>query len=388
MARTTSALLLVSTLALLSLLLVVDAAGVTVPLRRTKLQNPEAYWGMRETHPAVQHAVEQSKVTGNNPLDPFKNYGDELFVGNITLGTPPQNFVVVWDTGSSNLWVPGVKCTSPVCRNKDKFNQSASSTFKANGQPITIQYGTGSMSGVLGEDVFGVAGTSTQVTFGIAGQLASFFADVPMDGILGLAYQSLAADGVTPVFDDMVSQKEVSSSVFGIYLDDTPYDDNSGITLGGYDSSKFTGSLAYFPLSSESYYVVDFTKVLLGGDDQKFCLPVIGCKAIVDSGTSLLVGPSDAVQTLTNKLNVASDCSNLGDLPDLAFQFGSQTFNLPAQFYVIQNSTNGVQQCSLGIQSLSGFPYWILGDVWIRAYYTVFNKGSNQVGFAQSINWS
>lgn len=87
---------------------------------------------------------------------------------------------------SSNLWVPDVSCKNTGCQGKDKYNSKLSSTYTANGWPIQIQYGTGSMTGVLDVDDVTIAGLKIkQATFGAATSLASFFNGQPMDGILG-----------------------------------------------------------------------------------------------------------------------------------------------------------------------------------------------------------
>lgn len=84
------------------------------------------------------------------------------------------------------MWVPDVSCKDKGCAGKDKYNSKLSSSYKANGYPIQISYGTGSMTGVLDVDDFHLAGIKiSQGTFGAATSLADFFAGQPMDGILG-----------------------------------------------------------------------------------------------------------------------------------------------------------------------------------------------------------
>ena len=105
---------------------------------------------------------------------------------------------------------------------------------------------------------------------------------------------------------------------------------------------------------------------------------------VVDTGTSIIAGPTSYIKTLTDKIGeVKEDCSNLNSLPDVEFVFGGKTYTLESKFYVLQISDgNGNTQCQLGMQGLNQAGLWILGDPFLRKYYTVFDRDQNRVGFA------
>jgi hypothetical protein len=99
-----------------------------------------------------------------------------------------------------------------ACTGKHLFDNTKSSSYKKDGQTFEIQYGTGSCSGYLGQDNVCMGDMCINNGFGVATQLASFFADQPMDGILGLGFQTLAVDNVMPPVQNMIEQKKIGQS--------------------------------------------------------------------------------------------------------------------------------------------------------------------------------
>jgi hypothetical protein len=184
------------------------------------------------------------------------NYQDAQYYGPITLGG--QDFNVIFDTGSSNLWVPNKNCTNKLdCLLKHKYDSSKSSTYKADGRVFKIMYGSGPVSGVLGEDTVSVGGIAAKsqgfAMVDVVKGLGTAFAVGKFDGILGLGFDSISVSNLTTVFHNMIDQKAVSDSVFGFYLSGTSGTDGE-MTLGGIDSNHYTGELTYVPLTQESYW--------------------------------------------------------------------------------------------------------------------------------------
>ncbi|XP_018606241.1 pepsin A-like isoform X2 [Scleropages formosus] len=315
--------------------------------------------------------------------EPMTNDADLSYYGVISIGTPPQSFQVIFDTGSSNLWVPSVYCSSPACTNHARFDPQQSSTFKATSTPLSIQYGTGSMTGVLGYDTVQVGGyTITNQIFGLSKTEALFMEYMQADGILGLAFPSISSSGATPVFDNMMNEGLLSQDLFSVYLSSNS-ETESAVIFGGIDPSYYTGNIYWIPLTSDSYWQITMDSVIINGNTVA-CAN--GCQAIVDTGTSVIVGPSSDIQNINSWLGASEDqfgdsfvsCSNVQSLPHVTFTLNGYTFTLSASAYISQTSQN----CKTGFGSGGSDQLWILGDVFIRQYYAIFDRSKTSVGLA------
>jgi cathepsin D len=322
----------------------------------------------------------------------LSDYMDAQYYGPISIGNPPQTFNVVFDTGSSNLWVPSKKCglLDIPCKTHKKYDSSASSTYVKNGTAFSIRYGSGSLTGFLSQDdvTFSSLTVHGQVFAEATSEPGLAFIAGKFDGILGLAFQSISVDNVTPVWYNLLSQGKVSNPVFGVYLSRNAQSKVGGeITFGGIDTARYTGDITYVPLNSETYWAFVIDDMTIAGKSASICTK---CQGIADTGTSLIAGPKDAMNTINQMIGAkvgptgqaSVNCSLISSMPDVAFVLNGKPFSLKAEQYVLQVSG----QCISGFMGIDlPKPIWILGDVFIGAYYTVFDYGKQQVGFASAV---
>jgi len=313
----------------------------------------------------------------------LNNFLDTQFYGPISIGTPAQDFKVVFDTGSANLWVPSHSCWSAACWVHSTYKSSDSSTYTANGTEFNITYGSGGIDGFFSTDSVTLGGlTATDVSFGEATTLSgiSFIAS-RFDGICGMAYQAISVDAEIPYFQYLINQGLVPEPSFSFYLGNAPgSNDGSSMILGGIDASLATTNFTYVPLISDSYYIVNLDGVSISGQSYN----VDQMHAIIDTGTSLIVGPSAWINEITAALPQNIQCNETSTYPDVVFTMAGVQYTLPASYYVL----NEMGECLLGIMSMdlpaSFGNTIILGDVFIRAFYTHFDYGNSRVGFAEA----
>jgi len=367
-------------------LLLLFALGITtngqISLSIKKMKTLRKIW-REQGVPLPPRSV--SKYT-SDPIH-IHNFEDAQFYGEMQQGTPGQKFNVIYDTGSSNLWVPAKNCSN--CGVKPKFDASKSSTYVKNGTIFKIIYGSGPVSGYLSQDTTTCGKTKVKnITFAeitdVSG-LGPAFAVGHFAGILGLAFKTISVDNITPVFQSMVEQKLVDP-VFSFYLTSDPAKDGE-LMLGGINPNHYTGDITYVPLLSVSYWEITLDSFKVKEESVTKVK-----RAIVDTGTSLLAGPKAEVKQIAKLVGATPfikgeyliPCSQTKSGINLDIELGGKVFTLTPSDYIIPDET----LCIFGMVGLDvpapRGPLWILGDPFIRKFYSVFDFGNQKIGFAPS----
>jgi phytepsin len=259
---------------------------------------------------------------------PITNFMDTQYYGEIALGTPPQPFQVIFDTGSSNLWIPSSECSyfSIACRLHNRYSALDSTTHKEDGREFSIQYGSGSLSGYLSKDTldFGGLQIEDQLFAEALSEPSISFIAAKFDGILGMGFPEIAIDKVLPPFQNAIEQGLLPEPVFSFWLNRKPTkqggeeDVGGELILGGVDPDHYTGERTWLPVTRRGFWQfgmdglylgsVSPTNTNSGGESslQQQLGKIMGCKsgcqAIADTGTSLLVGPIDEVAAINKAI--------------------------------------------------------------------------------------
>uniref|UniRef100_H3C5S4 Napsin A aspartic peptidase n=1 Tax=Tetraodon nigroviridis TaxID=99883 RepID=H3C5S4_TETNG len=372
-----------------ALLITQSAAFVSVPLHRSGGQRrrlgPDGRSLLRAT---------DGFPGPDAPAVRLAKFSYVQFYGKISIGTPPQDFTVLFDTGSSDLWVPSARCFPlyRACKLHRHYNSQISSTYFPDGRWFFINYQSGSLSGFISEDTVSIAGLRVPgQQFGEAvSQPGQTFVYTQFDGVLGMAYPSLS--DITPLFDRIMAAKLLPQNVFSFYLNRDPEAAVGGeLMLGGANPEHYTGQLHYVSVTRQSYWQIQVNGIEVG-DRLNLCRP--SCQAVVDTGTSLITGPAEEIEALHEAIRATwtqtndntIDCGQIPSLPVISFNIGGKRFQLTSEDYIFKETQEGESVCVSGFMAVDAGPpeepLWILGDVFIMKYYTVFDRSADRVGFA------
>uniref|UniRef100_A0A158P8I3 Peptidase A1 domain-containing protein n=1 Tax=Angiostrongylus cantonensis TaxID=6313 RepID=A0A158P8I3_ANGCA len=331
----------------------------------------------------------------------FRDYYNDLYLGNVTVGTPGQNMSLLVDTGSANLWMFDITCRSFGCIGapdsgfrRHRFNTRTSSTFSKQWKQIALSHGVGSCSGWVGKDVVSFAGaTIKNQEFIHVTEADKAFFNIPIDGILGLGWPTITVGKVTSPLQNILSN--LDAPLFTVWMDkkDLTKVGNAGlITFGAIDTSNCQSEINYVPLSKEGYWQFPIEGFSIGSFSQNKSEQVVS-----DTGSSWIGAPTKAIEVIVNQTGAlydslnkfyTVDCSTTKTQPNLVLTINSVKYNIPPEEYVLDIGV-GEGQCVLAfyeILSESLAMDWILGEAWIRTYCNIHDFGQKRIGFAKAFH--
>jgi hypothetical protein len=335
----------------------------------------------------------------------------------VTVGS--QTFAMNLDTGSTSLGVASTACSS--CGVTPEYTPSATAVDK--GTMATSQYGSGSWTGEVYQDSVGFASDPmVPLDFVAIDTQSMFFTQGIQCGASGQGYQgiigfdraSAAVSGTNAFFDQYVLAKGIAN-VFATELCDS----GGTLWLGGYDTSAATAAPQYTPVTTDVastyYYTVDLETITVAGTTTPVTIAVGQYPdTVVDTGTSGFVVPTAAFNSLASAIAGTSGfqqafgagagaawfssqapCGAMtmtkaqidATLPALTLQFGTapgMTIQVPpSESYLMQYGQYGWCSTMIQIQQGQMFPLAaIMGAPFLRSQITIYDRGSNQIGFA------
>jgi len=377
----------------------------------------------------------------NRTVVALHDYYSVMYTGRVRIGNPPQAFRLIFDTGSADMWVSSAKKLGVQQTFLRYYNSASSDTHRRHGSPWQIMYGIGQVSGFLSSDdvQLGNLVAKGQV-FAEATTVTSNFEQriEPMDGILGFAFKGSSSSRSNTLLDTLYEQGQISSRVFSFYLGSStvPGEKDSLLVIGppdpslyrdedeeededeaedqveeheegrrqqqqtkkqqrqkGKDKAIYWSDVLYS--GQPQMWYVRMEAILIDGVDTGLCgFWDTPCVALPDTGTSFIAIPLNRWDALVTKIIEArSDCTMSTSkrllcarpgayerLPSISFRLAGRDFALQPRHYMLPNGMLAFMPS--GSSFSSSVDLIILGDVFLRAYYTVFDADNLRVGFA------
>jgi len=347
---------------------------------------------------SAQGVAAANAPTADNSLGLNVEVPDVGYLATIQMGTPPQNYLILMDSGSADLWVASEACQSVAggdCGQHQTLGSQSSSSFVASNTPFQVTYGTGAVAGALITDDIVVAGLTLKAhTFGVATQeTADFSADtVPFDGLMGLAQSTLSQQKTLTPVESLAQQGLISDAITAYKISRTADNKNDGeITFGAPDPTKFDPAtlVTVDNVSQQGFWEAAVDAVTVNGKD----LGLQNRTAILDTGTTLMVLPQDDAAAIHAQIQGAQDAGNGQftvpcDLTEsVALAFGGGSFAIDPRDIAVQpvdsagNCLSGITGGSFGTSNTQ----FLVGDVFLKNAYYVTDVGKNAISLAKLV---
>ncbi|KAI0406272.1 aspartic peptidase domain-containing protein [Xylaria palmicola] len=322
--------------------------------------------------------VEAQETSVENSAGIDQDGTDYSYFAEVKLGSEGKPLYMLLDTGASTTWVMGSTCTSKACLIHDTFGPDDSKTFNDTGKTYSVEYGTGSVRGHVVEDTLALAGLSVTLPFGVANTTSDQFTQFPFDGILGLATTS--DTWLTAVKNANL----IDSNLFGISLSRNSDGTNDGeIVFGALNPDKYTGDVTYSSVKSDSAWTIPMDDITVSDKSAG----VTGRSAYIDTGTSFVFGPPEDVEAMYKLIpGSSSKDGSTYTVPcdtdsEIAFTFSGKSWKVSSKDFL--SAPNGDGVCTGNIYGMEYVPGgWLLGDVFLKNVYSVFDVDKGRIGFA------
>jgi hypothetical protein len=357
-------------------------------------------------------------VTKSNPERVWRPSHVTEYYGKIAVGTPPQLFDVVFDTGSGNIALPEIKCGEDACVRHQRYRSEKSTSSlqlsseddaplaagETDRDTTSITYGTGKITGEYIRDriCFGYGVSKAQVCttsdfLGVTQESKFPFSELPFDGIFGLGLEGLSAGTNFNFVNRLKTNTSDIEPVFAMFLRALDRDEDSEITFGKWLPERLAKGEKLHWLSipqdeavDNGYWLVTMRDVLVNGKPLHLCDDGSGdktarCQVAMDTGSSLSMASAYQVSTLLEAINMDTACSNFDKLPTVSFVFDAEansTYEMtlgPADY--VDRSEEG---CAPTFQPIALPPNLgrmiVMGQSTLRKYYSVYDAKNWRVG--------
>jgi len=362
----------------------------------------------------------KKRASANEALtDQYAQGIDTAYYGPGVIGSgdgKPQTFTLDFDTGSADIFIPGPQCGADQgCVHSTKYDQGGVDDHKT----TSVTYGSGAVAGEDYQDDVAVAGLKVTNQTLISLTTAQGFSSLNSDGLMGMGFSTIAQTGAPTYFENLISQGVVSKPEFAFYLGrgKSGTQTKSELTLGGVDTSRYTGTPTAVAVTTPGYWQVALDSVQVNGASAG---PTTAGQAAIDTGTTLILAPTAAfaliVAAIPGAIPVPMGTETLAVYPcntankyipkivfggkayainPLDFNLGTvtSTFGLDLGNNTLANILDGVLDPLLNTYCLAGVVggdidptenLYVVGDTFIKNWYSIFSYGNGKptVSFA------
>jgi hypothetical protein len=313
-----------------------------------------------------------------------------FYVGYIYVGHPPQIVEVVFDSGSGETFLSSKYCIqNKQCAGVEHYyNSTLSRTHKDLNVTIEVTFGKGELHGKFGTDVIALSPNLIMLNQPV-GEIVTVRDKTlqagGISGVVGFGYPLSSAFNHT-FFDGLIQSKILDRNVICFYFDKL----RGKINFGYIDANQYVGDLNSHKVVDKFYWTLSLNDIKVNEHSLNLCHG--DCKVVIDTAASGLIVSPHLYRTFIQSIDVKPDCSNMQTLPDISFQIDIQEYIMKPEYYVLKylNRNTKRKECALNVIPLT-IPRFVneiktkniilLGENFIRNYYTVFDRDTDSVHF-------